>query len=134
MNRRIESSLRQKAENLRSFVAGEYQTGQAAEIPTAIPALLARAGFQNAHRKVRQQNARLNRRLTQLRDGTTPKYAADHPPTKPLVVSMGNLAASGGYYIAMPAKKTKADEIKLFAEPTTIRVGLYVSRISSRLA
>ena len=32
---------------------------------------------------------------------------------RPLVVSMGNLAASGGYYIAMPAKR-------LFADPTTI--------------
>lgn len=32
---------------------------------------------------------------------------------KPLVVSMGAVAASGGYYIAMPAKK-------IFAEPTTI--------------
>lgn len=32
---------------------------------------------------------------------------------KPLIVSMGSVAASGGYYIAAPAKK-------IFAEPTTI--------------
>ncbi len=70
----------------------------------------------------------LHRRLVHLRDGTTPKYAADNPAAKPLLVSMGNLAASGGYYIAMPAKKTK-DEIKIFAEPTTITgsIGVYAS-------
>lgn len=33
--------------------------------------------------------------------------------TKPLVVSMGDVAASGGYYIATPGRK-------IFAEPTTI--------------
>ena len=70
----------------------------------------------------------LHRRLVHLRDGTTPKYAAESPGTKPLVVSMGNLAASGGYYIAMPAKKTNG-EIKIFAEPTTITgsIGVYAS-------
>jgi protease-4 len=70
----------------------------------------------------------LHRRLVQLRDGTTPKFAAQNPAAKPLVVSMGNLAASGGYYIAMPAKQTK-DEIKIFAEPTTITgsIGVYAS-------
>jgi protease IV len=71
----------------------------------------------------------LHRRLVQLRDGTTPKFAADNPSAKPLVVSMGNLAASGGYYIAMPAKKSKPDEDKIFAEPTTITgsIGVYAS-------
>jgi protease-4 len=70
----------------------------------------------------------LHRRLVQLRDGTTPKFTAQSPAAKPLVVSMGNLAASGGYYIAMPAKQTK-DEIKIFAEPTTITgsIGVYAS-------
>jgi protease-4 len=70
----------------------------------------------------------LHRRLVHLRDGTTPKFAAQSPAAKPLVVSMGNLAASGGYYIAMPAKQTK-DEIKIFAEPTTITgsIGVYAS-------
>lgn len=38
---------------------------------------------------------------------------ADLAATKPLVVSMGAYAASGGYYISVPAKK-------VFAEPTTI--------------
>jgi protease-4 len=38
------------------------------------------------------------------------KLAAD---TKPVVVSMGNVAASGGYYISCPATK-------IYAEPTTI--------------
>jgi protease-4 len=70
----------------------------------------------------------LHRRLTQLRDGTTPKFQAQSPGAKPLVVSMGNLAASGGYYIAMPAKKA-GDEKKIFAEPTTITgsIGVYAS-------
>jgi protease IV len=44
----------------------------------------------------------LHRRLVQLRDGTTPKFQTSGTAPKPLVVSMGNLAASGGYYIAMP--------------------------------
>jgi protease-4 len=71
----------------------------------------------------------LHRRLIQLRDGTTPKYAEHSPFPKPLVVSMGNLAASGGYYIAMPAKKSKPEEVKIFAEPTTITgsIGVYAS-------
>jgi protease IV len=70
----------------------------------------------------------LHRRLVHLRDGTTPKYANQSPAGKPLVVSMGNLAASGGYYIAMPAKKA-GDEKKIFAEPTTITgsIGVYAS-------
>jgi protease-4 len=65
----------------------------------------------------------------QLRDGTTPKYANQSPAGKPLVVSMGNLAASGGYYVAMPAKKANAEDKKIFAEPTTITgsIGVYAS-------
>src|SRR5205085_570874 len=41
---------------------------------------------------------------------------------------MGDLAASGGYYVAMPAKKIN-DEPKIFAEPTTITgsIGVYAS-------
>jgi protease-4 len=71
----------------------------------------------------------LHRRLTQLRDGTTPKYQGQNPAPKPLVVSMGNLAASGGYYVAMPAKKAHPEDKKLFAEPTTITgsIGVYAS-------
>ncbi len=41
------------------------------------------------------------------------KELAELAKVKPLVVSMGGLAASGGYYIAAPAKR-------IFAEPTTI--------------
>jgi protease-4 len=60
----------------------------------------------------------LHRRLTELRDGNPAKNAH----AKPLVVSMGSLAASGGYYIAMPAKT-------LIAERTTITgsIGVYAS-------
>jgi protease-4 len=60
----------------------------------------------------------LHRRLTELRDGNPDK----HTDPKPLVVSMASLAASGGYYIAMPAKV-------LFAERTTITgsIGVYAA-------
>ncbi|TMQ34298.1 MAG: S49 family peptidase [Planctomycetota bacterium] len=60
----------------------------------------------------------LHHRLTQLRDGNALKKAA----AKPLVVSMASLAASGGYYIAMPAKT-------LFAEPSTATgsIGVYAA-------
>lgn len=60
----------------------------------------------------------LYRRLTELRDGNTKKkYAA-----KPLVVSMGSLAASGGYYMALPGDY-------LYAERTTLTgsIGVYAS-------
>ena len=53
----------------------------------------------------------LHRDLVDLRDNTHPRFQGTGP--KPLVVSMGGIAASGGYYIAMPAKT-------VFAEPTTI--------------
>ncbi len=49
--------------------------------------------------------------LTELRDGTGRRYAATGP--KPLTASFGSVAASGGYYIAMPCGK-------VYAEPTTI--------------
>jgi protease-4 len=60
----------------------------------------------------------LHRRLVELRDGNTKKSTQ----AKPLVVSMGALAASGGYYIAMPASH-------LVAEPTTITgsIGVYAA-------
>jgi protease IV len=60
----------------------------------------------------------LHHRLMQLRDGNAQKKAA----AKPLVVSMASLAASGGYYIAMPAKT-------LFAEPSTVTgsIGVYAA-------
>jgi protease-4 len=51
----------------------------------------------------------LHRRLTRLRDGVAEKGTA----AKPLVVSMAGMAASGGYYVAMPAQS-------VYAEPTTM--------------
>jgi protease-4 len=60
----------------------------------------------------------LYRRLVELRDGNPEKKRG----AKPLVVSMATLAASGGYYIAMPAKT-------LMAERSTITgsIGVYAS-------
>jgi protease-4 len=60
----------------------------------------------------------LYHRLRELRDGNPRKKT----PPKPIIVSMGGIAASGGYYIAMPSKK-------LFAEPTTTTgsIGVYAS-------
>jgi protease-4 len=60
----------------------------------------------------------VHRKLTRLRDGDSEKgYKA-----KPLVVSMGALAASGGYYIAMPAQA-------IYAERTTMTgsIGVFAS-------
>ncbi len=71
----------------------------------------------------------LHRRLVHLRDGTTPKLQGKSSP-KPLVVSMGAVAASGGYYIAMPAVDSVDPKAKkLFAERTTITgsIGVYAS-------
>jgi protease-4 len=53
----------------------------------------------------------VHRALTELRDNTHPRFRGTAP--KPLVASMGDMAASGGYYVAMPAKT-------VLAEPTTI--------------
>jgi protease-4 len=60
----------------------------------------------------------LYRRLTELNRGNARKGTAG----KPLVVSIGSLAASGGYYAAMPAQT-------LFAEPTSITgsIGVFMS-------
>ncbi|HET6573293.1 MAG TPA: S49 family peptidase [Fimbriiglobus sp.] len=53
----------------------------------------------------------LHRALTELRDNTHPRFEGTGP--KPLIASMGDVAASGGYYAAMPART-------VVAEPTTI--------------
>lgn len=53
----------------------------------------------------------LYRALTDLRDNTNKRYVGSGP--KPLTASMGSIAASGGYYIAMPASP-------VYAEQTTI--------------
>jgi protease IV len=60
----------------------------------------------------------LHRRLTELRDGNTTK----HRDARPLIVSMGSMAASGGYYVAMPGQT-------LYAERTTLTgsIGVYTS-------
>jgi protease-4 len=60
----------------------------------------------------------LHRRVVQLRDGNTEKKTKP----KPVVVSMESVAASGGYYIAMPAQT-------LVAERTTITgsIGVYAA-------
>lgn len=60
----------------------------------------------------------LYRKLIELRDGNTQK---EHKP-RPLIVSMGSLAASGGYYVAMPGQS-------IFAERTTLTgsIGVYTS-------
>lgn len=73
----------------------------------------------------------LLRRLEQMRDATTPKYKGQSI-RKPLVVSMGGICASGGYYISMAAAQTPGDPKpapKLFAERTTITgsIGVYAS-------
>jgi protease-4 len=59
------------------------------------------------------------RRLIEFRDGKNPQQKGGK---KPLVVSMGGMAASGGYYIAMPAEC-------LFAETTTLTgsIGVYAA-------
>jgi protease-4 len=53
----------------------------------------------------------IHRELSRLRAGQHPRYP--DVKAKPLVASMGAIAASGGYYIAMPAEK-------VFAEKTTL--------------
>jgi len=63
----------------------------------------------------------LHRKLEDLRKGNpTKKYAP-----KNLVVSMGSLAASGGYYVAMPAES-------IFAEKSTMTgsIGVYAALLN----
>jgi protease-4 len=50
----------------------------------------------------------LHEALTDLRDNTHPRFAGTAP--KPIVASMGTIAASGGYYIAMPAERVVAEK------------------------
>ncbi|MBX7106476.1 MAG: S49 family peptidase [Gemmataceae bacterium] len=72
------------------------------------------------------------RRLQQLRDGTSPKHPGK---PKPMVVSMGSLCASGGYYISMAAAQDPAKPApKLFAERSCITgsIGVYASLPNAR--
>jgi protease IV len=61
----------------------------------------------------------LYRRLTELRWG---KNGEKNTQKKPLVVSMGSIAASGGYYVAMPAGTVYAD-----ATSITGSIGVYAA-------
>src|SRR5262245_32456818 len=62
----------------------------------------------------------IHRQLTRLRTGKHPRFP--DLKAKPVVASMGAIAASGGYYIAMPAEK-------VFAEETTLTgsIGVYAA-------
>lgn len=62
----------------------------------------------------------IHRELTRLRSGQHPRYADWQ--AKPLVASMGSIAASGGYYIAMPAEKVLAEKGTL-----TGSIGVYAA-------
>src|SRR5688572_10234337 len=53
----------------------------------------------------------IHRELTRVKTGQHPRFP--EVQKKPLVASMGAIAASGGYYIAMPAEK-------VFGETTTL--------------
>jgi protease-4 len=48
----------------------------------------------------------IHRELTRLKSGQHPRHPGR--PAKPIIASMGSIAASGGYYIAMPASKVYA--------------------------
>lgn len=50
----------------------------------------------------------IHRELARLRAGQHPRFP--NATAKPLVASMGAIAASGGYYIAMPAEKVFAEK------------------------
>lgn len=62
----------------------------------------------------------IHRELTRLKAGQHPRFPDAR--AKPLVASMGAIAASGGYYIAMPADR-------VFAEKTTLTgsIGVYAA-------
>jgi protease-4 len=60
----------------------------------------------------------LHHRLVELRDGNPAKGAA----AKPIIVSMGGMAASGGYYVAMPGQSIVAERTTL-----TGSIGVYAA-------
>lgn len=62
----------------------------------------------------------LHKQISDLRDGKWPLPSGKTSSPKPVVVAMQAVAASGGYYIAVPGQK-------IFAEPTTITgsIGVY---------
>lgn len=89
----------------------------------------------------------LYKRIEGLRDGKLPRKGKKPRQPKVIVVSMGSLAASGGYYIAMPARKENTTALgivsgsltwqgstwvaakHIIAEPTTITgsIGVYAA-------
>lgn len=62
----------------------------------------------------------LHKQISDLRDGKWPLPSGKTSKPKPVVISMEAVAASGGYYVAVPGQK-------IFAEPTTITgsIGVY---------
>jgi protease IV len=62
----------------------------------------------------------IHRELTRIKTGQHPRFP--EVQKKPVVASMGPIAASGGYYIAMPAEK-------IYAEKTTLTgsIGVYAA-------
>jgi protease-4 len=60
----------------------------------------------------------LHRRIVKLKEGTTTPEKLG--PKKPVIVSMGSLAASGGYYIAAPAQTIVAERTTM-----TCSIGVY---------
>jgi protease-4 len=64
----------------------------------------------------------LHKQICDLRDGKWPLPSGGTSSPKPVVVAMGGVAASGGYYISVPGQK-------IYAEPTTITgsIGVYAA-------
>ena len=60
----------------------------------------------------------LYRRLVHLHNGTTPDKKAK---PKPVIVSIGTLAASGGYYIAAPAQTILAERTTMTGSTRRLR-------------
>jgi len=62
----------------------------------------------------------IHRELTRMKTGQHPRHSGRSG--KPIVASMGSIAASGGYYIAMPAQKVLAEKGTL-----TGSIGVYAA-------
>ncbi len=62
----------------------------------------------------------IHRELTRLKSGQHPRHPGR--TAKPIIASMGSIAASGGYYIAMPASKVYAEKGTL-----TGSIGVYAA-------
>ena len=71
-------------------------------------------------------SAELHRRLTELTNGNKAKKY----DSRPLVVSMGSIAASGGYYVAMPGKVVYAEESTMTGSIGVYGAFLNVSKLA----